>query len=114
MTTEQKIQYIADHYGYESQSRQLIEEMAELTQALNKLWRAEQGYINEYYDGYKKGAAVKICRESVIEETADVMICLEELKYILGVSDEEIKQYIDVKLNRQVERMEREENEKHN
>ena len=62
----------------------------------------------------KKGAAVKICRESVIEETADVMICLEELKYILGVSDEEIKQYIDVKLNRQVERMEREENEKHN
>ena len=36
MTTEQKIQYIADHYGYEPQSRQLIEEMAELTVALNK------------------------------------------------------------------------------
>ena len=30
MTTEQKIQYIADHYGYEPQSRQLIEEMPEL------------------------------------------------------------------------------------
>lgn len=29
MTTEQKIQHIADHYGYEPQSRQLIEEMAE-------------------------------------------------------------------------------------
>ena len=25
MTTEQKIQYIADHYGYEPQSRQLVE-----------------------------------------------------------------------------------------
>ncbi len=104
---------IVKHYDNDAQIRQLIEEMAELTQALNKLWRAEQGYINEYYDGYKKGAAVKICRESVIEETADVMICLKELKYILGVSDEEIKQYIDVKLNRQLERMEREENEKH-
>ena len=39
MTAEQKIQYIADHYGYEPQSRQLIEEMAELTVALNKAWR---------------------------------------------------------------------------
>lgn len=111
---DERLINIVKHYDNDAQIRQLIEEMAELTQALNKLWRAEQGYINEYYDGYKKGAAVKICRESVIEETADVMICLKELKYILGVSDEEIKQYIDVKLNRQVERMEREENEKHN
>ncbi len=110
---DERLINIVKHYDNDAQIRQLIEEMAELTQALNKLWRAEQGYINEYYDGYKKGAAVKICRESVIEETADVMICLKELKYILGVSDEEIKQYIDVKLNRQLERMEREENEKH-
>lgn len=27
MTTEQKIKYIAEHYGYESQSRQLVEEL---------------------------------------------------------------------------------------
>lgn len=110
---DERLINIVKHYDNDAQIRQLIEEMAELTQALNKLWRAEQGYINEYYDGYKKGAAVKICRESVIEETADMMICLEELKYILGVSDEEIKQCINVKLNRQLERMEREENEKH-
>ena len=30
MTTEQKIRYIADHYGYEQQSRQLIEEIADV------------------------------------------------------------------------------------
>ena len=35
----EEIHKIADYYGYEAQSRQLIEEMAELTQALNKLWR---------------------------------------------------------------------------
>ena len=35
MTTEQKIQYIADHYGYEPQSRQLIEEMAELMESIS-------------------------------------------------------------------------------
>ncbi len=39
MTTEKKIELIADRYGYEPQSRQCIEEMAELTQAINKLWR---------------------------------------------------------------------------
>lgn len=34
-----KIQKIADTYGYDAQSRQCIEEMAELTQAINKFWR---------------------------------------------------------------------------
>ena len=40
MTSKQleKIRKIAGHYGYESQSRQCIEEMAELTQAITKLW----------------------------------------------------------------------------
>ena len=110
---DERLINIVKHYDNDAQIRQLIEEMAELTQALNKLWRAEQGYINEYYDGYKKGAAVKICRESVIEETADVMICLKELKYILGISDEEIKRICDAKIARQLKRMEREKNEKH-
>ena len=45
MTTEQKIQYIADHYGYEPQSRQLIEEMAELIQAVCKHNRAFGGRL---------------------------------------------------------------------
>lgn len=39
MTIEKKIELIAERYGYEPQSRQCIEEMAELTQAINKLWR---------------------------------------------------------------------------
>ena len=32
---------IVKHYDNDAQIRQLIEEMAELTQALNKLWRAK-------------------------------------------------------------------------
>lgn len=35
------IKKIADTYGYDAQSRQLIEEMAELTQAINKHWRKQ-------------------------------------------------------------------------
>lgn len=39
MDEAEKIKIIAEHYGYDSQSRQCIEEMAELTQAINKWWR---------------------------------------------------------------------------
>lgn len=42
MDNREKIAKIADTYGYDAQSRQCIEEMAELTQAINKLWRAER------------------------------------------------------------------------
>lgn len=40
---DERIKYISDFYGYEVQSRQLIEEMAELTKVINKLWRFENG-----------------------------------------------------------------------
>lgn len=35
MSREEKIKKIARHYGYEAQSRQCIEEMAELAQAIS-------------------------------------------------------------------------------
>ena len=37
MNIEDKIKYIADYYGHDRQALQLIEEMAELTQAICKL-----------------------------------------------------------------------------
>ena len=36
-----QIKKIAVTYGYDAQSRQCIEEMAELTQAINKYWRKD-------------------------------------------------------------------------
>lgn len=55
MTTEQKIQYIADHYGYEPQSRQLIEEMAEVRDiAISALKEIQQ---------YREIGSVKECKE---------------------------------------------------
>lgn len=39
MSINEEIKALADRYGYDSQSRQCIEEMAELTQAINKFWR---------------------------------------------------------------------------
>lgn len=103
MTTEQKVQYIADHYGYEPQSRQLIEEMAELTVAINKAWRSGNGKIpNTDYLDY----------EHIVEEMADTLIMIWQIKYLLGVGEGELSKIVEQKLDRQIERIQG--REKHN
>ena len=101
MTTEQKIQYIADHYGYEPQSRQLIEELSELIQAVCKHNRA--------FDG-KRPSKFSNCpeKDAITEEMADVEIMLSQIKYLLGVGDGELSQIIESKLDRQIERINQE------
>lgn len=97
MTTEQKIQYIADHYGYESQSRQLIEEMAELTVALNKAWRKTFDTVDKIPNMDDE--------ERIVEEIADVEIMITQIEYLLGVSDMKLDNMIEQKLDRQIERI---------
>lgn len=70
---DDRIKKIADHYGYEAQSRQLIEEMAELTQAINKLWRNADGDT-------KKRNELWI---NIAEELADTEIMLQQVKTLL-------------------------------
>lgn len=89
---------IASHYGYESQSRQLIEEMAELTVAINKWWRST-GNLEE--------RAAK--RADIIEELADVSIVLSQIIYLLCGS-KEVEEVKQAKIIRQLKRMESEEN----
>lgn len=100
MTTEQKIKYIADHYGYEPQSRQLIEEMAELTVALNKGWRKTFDTVDKIPNMDDE--------ECIEEEIVDVEIMLSQIKYLLGLGDEELYQIIENKLDRQIERINQE------
>lgn len=103
--TKQKIQKIAQTYGYDTQSRQCIEEMAELTQEINKFWRkvlycgkAEQpngeNYINMHYT-----------YDDLVEEMADTQIMLWQLEYLLNADTSIV---IQQKLDRQMERIERE------
>ena len=100
MTTEQKIQYIADHYGYAPQSRQLIEEMAELTVAINKAWR-------KTFDAVDKLPNMDD-EERIEEEIADVEIMLSQIKYLLGVEEDELSRIVESKLDRQIERIKNE------
>ena len=101
----QDIIAIAEHYGYESQSRQLIEEIAELTVAINKLWRVER-FCDRKNIMDVKGFSYPEVKE-IIEEIADVEIMLSQIKYLLDCN-EEVEQEKERKILRQLERMKEE------
>ena len=99
---QNNIMEMAKHYGYESQSRQLIEEMAELTVAINKLWRVEK-FCDRKNIMDVKGFSYLETKE-IIEEIADVEIMLSQIKYLLGCQDE-VEHEKERKILRQLERI---------
>lgn len=66
-----------------------MEEMAELAQEISKCLRKKG--INDYY--------------SLIEEMADVRICLYHLQTLYNISDEELNKAINVKMDRMERRL---------
>jgi NTP pyrophosphatase (non-canonical NTP hydrolase) len=76
-----------ENYGADLQTTVCMEECSELIQAISKKKRG-------------KGS-----RDNLIEEMADVMICMDILKQVYGVSDSEIQNYICKKQDRCVGRM---------
>lgn len=97
-----KIQKIADTYSYDEQSRQCIEEMAELTQAINKFWRKDLKCGQLTTLEVPIGSPQEL---SIVEEIADVEICLAQMKYLLAIREEDINKVIKQKLDRQLERI---------
>lgn len=90
------IEKIALHYGFDSQSRQTIEEMAELTVALSKMHRK---YSKENLD-------------NIIEELADVQIMIEQMMFLTS-SKNEVEQIMEQKIKRQLARIKEEQNERY-
>ena len=88
--TDKRIRKIAIAKGYDTQSIKLIEEMAELTQAIAK--------HRESKDKAKTIIEIK-------NEIADVCVVLEQMKYLLNIKDEELEEIKEYKINRQLLRM---------
>lgn len=82
-----KIEKLVKKNGMRFQSMIAQEECAELIQAISKCLRS-------------KDFPVEYERENLIEEMADVMICLEQLKVIFHINEEELKCWIETKENR--------------
>lgn len=98
---DKRIERIAEEYGYDAQSRQCIEEMAELTQAINKFWRKQLGCGKVGLEGV--GFRNKEY-QNLIEEIADVQIMLEQMKIFLDCYTD-VREIMDDKLERQINRI---------
>lgn len=101
-----KIQKIAETYGYDCQSRQCIEEMAELTVAINKYYRGMKDFREHLNPPPPKKPLPLKELENVIEEIADVQIMLWQMAYLLNA---DVTPIIEQKLDRQLERIEKNE-----
>lgn len=101
--SDERISEIVLRYGYDAQSRQCIEEMAELTQAINKFWRKDLkcGYGAIEESGLDKESEAYI---NLVEEIADVEIMLEQMKEMLYCRDK-VSEIREEKLERQIGRI---------
>lgn len=98
MTEEQKkkVRKIAGHYGLCAQKEIAVEECAELILAIKKYDRKKNGTGRD---------AVQSLAE-IAGEIADVRIMCEQISYLYGIS-EVVKEQIDFKIARQLDRMEK-------
>ena len=84
--TRKRIMAIADHYGLDPQLDMLVEEMAELIQAISKRKRGQEVYDN------------------LVEEISDVELLIEQVIYLLGC-DSEVNDNIKFKSAREIGRI---------
>ena len=91
---------IAREYGFDAQSNQTIEECAELIQAINKYKRQ---FLRGQPTGFRPGVLEP--REMIVEEIGDVEVMLVQMKYLLGIEQEEIDRVKERKIERTFERM---------
>lgn len=76
-----------DFYGIQLQTVVAIEEMSELQKELTKFLRGKGN------------------KEALTEEVADALIMITQIQLMYKISDEDIKEVMDFKLNRLKERM---------
>lgn len=88
--TDRRVKSIALEYGYDRQSIKLVEEMSELTQAICK--------HRESKDKAKSLVEIK-------NEMADVLVVIEQMKYLLNISEEQLEEIKEYKIDRQLLRI---------
>lgn len=84
-----KCRRIAEHYGRKNQERQAISELTELQYVLTR--RLEQRQAD--------------WRNDLLDEMADCLVMIEQLRALYGISDDEVTERVNFKLNRQLERI---------
>lgn len=91
-----KNQKIIDRYGTDLQIRQLMEECAEVIQKANKYLRAKEEHGK---------AEIHRAEADLKTEMADVTVLFDQIMPRIGMTDEELYQIADYKIDRQLGRM---------
>lgn len=108
MNISEELKKIARHYGHESRCNLLIEECAEVIQAVSK-YRRSLDRLNSFtgakclWESKREEALIALA--NLTEEIADVEIMLEQIKYLLDISEEDITAIKLFKVNRTKERI---------
>lgn len=84
---------IINHYGVMNQLKYFQSEVFELNEAI---------FIALSDD------TISLDVEHITEEIADVQVMLNQFKYYYGITDEDIKEVMEYKINRQLERIKNE------
>ena len=91
---QKKVIAVIARYGADAQAMIHAEELAELIQSVSKMRRA----VNT-------GSETDAARYNLIEEAADVLICIRQMQEIYGITDHEIQVMVDRKCRRQEARL---------
>lgn len=97
---KQIIKETLDRYGIERQSLVAMEELSELQKAISKLVRNPEEKT--------KPLEFKGLKNNLIEEMADVLICMDQLIEFYHIQRPEIQELIQAKQERQAKRLEEE------
>jgi NTP pyrophosphatase (non-canonical NTP hydrolase) len=97
---KEKLLKIIRHYGLKHQLKKLTEEIFELMEAITE------------YEMYRRSAFPSLSVENkykkhIEEEFADVLVLLSQIKRHYNLDSEILKEIMDYKINRQLDRMKR-------
>lgn len=85
---------VISRYGADAQAMVNMEECAELIQAASKMRRVTNA-----------GSDDTAARYNLVEEAADVLICIRQMQEIYGITDHDIQLMVDKKCRRQEARL---------
>lgn len=90
---------IIKHYGEAKQLKYIHSEYFELDQAIIDYWNETCQYYEDIEKYHKKHIA---------EEISDIMVMLKQFQYLYEIPDNEIENIMKFKIERQLERIDKE------
>ena len=88
---EEKLKQIISHYGVKNQLKYIHSEYYELDEVIVAC--EESGELSEYY------------QDNIAGEIADIMVMLKQFQYYYEISDKQIENIMNFKIDRQLDRI---------